>query len=109
MSTNQGGSQSQTTEFMVRCPQCGKPSNAIKIFTFPIIIWLIVFFYFFRRTVAACPACQRQNIGFYASINLPAMHLLWPIVYLPLIVYYFVRTLIPGHSNDVHEYLQLRK
>ena len=108
MSSTQGKPNS-TAEILIRCPQCDRPSNAIKIFTFPIIVFLIVFFYMFRRTVAACPDCQRRNIGVYALINLPAMNLLWPFIYLPVMAYHFVRTLIPGHSRDVHEYLQLRK
>ena len=105
MSTDHGKSD----EYLIRCPQCDKPSGAIKIFTFPIIIFLIVFFYVFKRTIAACPSCQRTNIGLYALINLPALHFLWPFVYLPLMVYFLVRTIIPGHSRDVHDVLQLRK
>ena len=63
----------------------------------------------FKRTIAASPACQRQNTGFYAFINLPAMHLLWPIVWIPLIVFYVVCTFITGHSRDVHNMLHMRK
>ncbi len=95
--------------YLIRCPQCGKNSYAIKIFHFPIIIFLIVFFWAFKRTIAACPSCQRANLGFYALLNLPALHFLWPIVYIPIIIFYLVCTLIPGHSRDVHDMLHLRK
>lgn len=102
-------SSNKPAEFLIRCPQCDQPSNAIKIFRFPVIIFLLVFFYVFRWTKAACPSCQRKNIGYFALINLPAMHLLWPFVCLPVMLYFLVRTFIPGHSADVHDYLQLRR
>ena len=102
-------SSQPTDPYLIRCPQCQQHSRSIKVFHFPIIVWLIVFFYFFKKTVAACPACQRQNVGFYAFLNLPAMHLLWPIVWIPLILFYVACTFIPGHSRDVHEMLHMRK
>jgi hypothetical protein len=95
--------------YLVRCPQCGKQSNAIKVFHFPIIIFLIVFFYAFKKRIAACPSCQRTNTGFYALINLPALHFLWPIIHVPLIVFYLTCTFIPGHSRAVQEMFSLRK
>jgi hypothetical protein len=107
MSSNSGSQQA--TQYLIRCPQCDKPSSAIKVITLPIILWAIFFFYVFRRTIAACPSCQRTNIGFYALLNLPSLHLLWPIVYVPLIVYFLARTLLPGHSQDVYDYMRLRR
>ena len=96
-------------KYLIRCPQCDRYSDSIKIFHFPIIIFLIVFFYVFKKTKAACPSCQRYNVGYYALINVPALHLLWPFVYIPLIIFYVVCTYIPGHSRDVQQTLSLRK
>lgn len=101
--------QTKPDAYLIRCPQCGKHSPSIKVFHYPIVIFLIVFIYGFRRTVVACPACQRGTMRFYALLNLPAMNLLWPFICLPVMAYFFVVSLIPGHSRDVHDILQLRK
>ena len=101
--------QSKSDAYLIRCPQCGKHSPSIKVFHFPVIIFLIVYIYASRRTIVACPRCQRSNLGFFALLNLPTMNLLWPFVYIPLTLFYFVCSLIPGHSRDVHEMLQPKK
>jgi hypothetical protein len=94
---------------LIDCPQCGKPSPSIKIFRFPIIFYLLIFWYLTTKPVAACTSCQRLNILTYAGINVLTMHVLWIFVYPFVIAYFFFRTTVAGHSSDVTDLMNMRR
>jgi len=64
-------------DILIECPQCRRDSDSVKIFHFPIIVYLFFFWMWFTKPIAACPSCQRLNIIMYAAINILSMHILW--------------------------------
>lgn len=90
----------KSEECPISCPRCGKPSTAIKVVHFPIILVLILFFLFWKKTVVACPSCIRKQTLLFLFINLFTMHIAWPVC-LVLSLIPVIRSFIPGHSQEV--------
>lgn len=93
---------------LIPCSQCGQASPSIKIYRFPVVVFLLIFAFWQMYPVAACPACQRFNTFKYGLINLVTMNILSPI-YLIFAFFFVVRSFIRGHSSDVAELLNMRR
>lgn len=85
---------------MIRCPECGQPTDSLKRYTLP-HLWIFLYVYLGWQNIefTCCPHCMRKHIlikGFTYEILLA--NVLWPFIILPWCLVQLIRSFIKGHS-----------
>ena len=88
---------------LVRCPECGQPSDSIKQYELP-HFWLFIGIYLRYQNVqyTCCPHCMRKHIlvkGF--TYNIITANVFWLFGILPWMIVQFIRSYSHGHSDGV--------
>lgn len=92
---------------LVRCPECGQPSDSIKHYRLPYRYW---FLYVYASTqdveYTCCPRCMRKHILIHGfTYNILTFNILWPFWIFPWMVVQLIRSYTHGHSKYVNEIL----
>lgn len=83
------------------CPYCRKPSESIKQFILPIVIFAVAAGGWQTKRVNACPPCMRHQLKRNAIRMLLFANVLWPFLVLPITVGEYRRSRQPGHDQAV--------
>jgi len=85
-----------------RCSWCDDLTDNLKAFNLPkyALIPLFIVNYHMHETepVEACPGCMRRILLKYLACQIITAKIVWPILVLPIYVFYFVLTFRKGHS-----------
>lgn len=88
---------------MIKCPECGEDSSAIKQYTMP-RLFLFLFAGYRVETVryTCCSKCMRKHILWHGfTYNILAANVLWPFVILPWCLILLIMSFTKGHSDSV--------
>ena len=92
----------------ITCPECGRPSDSIKVYTLPgVWVFLICFVRWATQGRACCPECMRKQILIHGcTYNIITGNFLWLLIILPWSIINYIRTYSKGHSSEVYQMLQ---
>jgi hypothetical protein len=86
-----------------RCSWCDELTHRLKAFNLPkfLIIPLHHFHLhdFETERNEACPGCMRRILLKYLTCQIITANILWPVIVLPIYVFYFALTFRKGHSS----------
>ena len=92
-------------DILIRCPECGNPSDSIKCYRMiDWILFLVIYATWQQATYTCCPKCMRKHIllnGF--TYNILTGNLLWIFLVLPWSIVQLIMSYTKGHSKKVHE------
>src|SRR4051794_25387563 len=77
---------------LVRCPECGRPSDSIKCYRMGLILFLLVFWFSSTKNEVGCPSCIRGKIARFCLVNLLPANVLWPVLILPWSIILLLRS-----------------
>lgn len=87
------------------CPKCQRPTDSLKQYSVPTVLFIVIAWAVRRSTEVACPSCMRKTVLRQTLINVPTANILWPLVIVPYAGIQLYRASRKGHSTEVRKRL----
>jgi hypothetical protein len=96
----------RATGVLVRCPECGRPSDSVKCYRMGVIVFLVLAWFSSTKNEFGCPRCIRGKIAGFCLTNLLTANVIWPLLILPWSIILLLCSLSRGHSREVRKSLR---